>query len=204
MNLRCTRGAEREYKDLSTGREYFSVSQVLSVLDQNAFGSVPDAVLLAAQQRGVDLHVIFGLLLLSLKGLCVRPDKPTGKLAGYFDAMEMFIADHRPIPVRVEEPATNERLGVAGTPDCLVRIGKILMLIDLKTGGKRAIHNTQLAGGYHQMNGYREAKQMGTLYVRDDGTYTLEPLKKAEESFHVAWFQAGVSVLNGRRMYGVR
>jgi len=200
VNLRCTRGEAREYKDLDTGKEYFSVSQCLNVLDPDAFESVPPEVLEAARQRGTDLHVIFGLLLLSRLNLCEKPERPSGKLGGYFDGMEKFIADHNPIPVRVEESSTNEKLGVAGTADCLVWIGKILVLIDLKTGAKRAVHKTQLVAGYRPMQGYTEAKKMATLYVHADGTYKLDYVDRADEALHLAWFQAGVTVLNGRRM----
>ena len=200
MNLKCERGAPFEYTDLDTGRKYFSVSQCLAVLDPHAFDSVPPEVLEAARQRGTDLHLIFGLLLLSRLNLCEKPERPTGELAGYFDGMEKFVAEHQPVPVRVEESSTNEKLGVAGTADCLVWLGKILVLIDLKTGGKRAVHKTQLVAGYRPMNGYSDAKKMATLYVRADGTYKLDYVERVDEALHLAWFQAGLTVLNGRRM----
>ena len=199
MNLRCTRGAEREYKDLDTWTEYYSVSQVLNVLDPHAFDSVSPEVLAAAQQRGTDLHVLFALLLLSRLNICEKPERPSGELAGYSDAMERFIAEHNPVPVRVEEASINEQLGVAGTADCLVWLGKILVLIDLKTGAKRAVHTTQLVAGYRPMTGYTKAKKMATLYVHADGTYQLDYVARADEALHLAWFQAGVTVLNGRR-----
>lgn len=199
MNLKCERGEPFEYTDLDSGRKYFSVSQCLSVLDPHAFDSVPPEVLAAAQQRGTDLHVLFGLLLLSRLYLCEKPERPSGGLAGYFDAMEKFIAEHNPIPVRVEESSVNEAHRYAGTPDCLVLLGKILVLIDLKTGGKRAVHKTQLVA-YRAMEGYTEAKKLATFYVHADGTYNLDYVPKADEALHLAWFQAGVAVLNGRRM----
>ncbi len=199
MNLTCTRGADFEYKDQETGWQGVSYSQVQAVLDPGAFDSVPPEVLAAAQQRGTELHVLFGLLLLSRLGLCEKPERPTCALAGYFVAMEKFISDHHPVPVRVEESSVNEKAGYAGTPDCLVWLGKILVLIDLKTGGKRAVHKTQLVA-YRAMDGYTDAKKLATLYVHADGTYKLDYLPKADESLHWAWFQAGLTVLNGRRM----
>lgn len=200
MNLTCTRGAKYEYQDADTGKRYYSVSQVLSVLDPHAFDSVPPEVLEAARQRGTDLHVLFALLLLSRLNLCEKPERLSGELGGYFDAMDKFIAEHNPAPVRVEESSTNEKLGVAGTADCLVWMGKILVLIDLKTGGKRAVHKTQLVAGYRPMTSHREAKKMATLYVHADGSYKLDYVDLADEAMHLAWFQAGVTVLNGRRM----
>ena len=202
MNLICTRGAAYEYTDQDTGKKYFSVSQVLDVLDPHAFDAVNAEVLAAAQDRGTALHVLFGLLLIARAGLCEQPERPSGDLGGYFDAMERFIAEKQPETIRVEEPSLNDRLRFAGTPDCLVTIAKRVMLIDLKTGGKRVVHKTQLIA-YRSMEGYGEAKQMGTLYVHKDGTYQLDMLDKPDEAFHLAWMQAGLSVLHGRRMHNL-
>ena len=199
MNLLCTRGAAYEYTDQDTKRGYFSCSQVLDALDPDAFSMVPPEVLEAAGKRGEQLHVLFGLLLLSRLNLCAKPERPAGTLGGYFDAMEKFIAEHNPIPVRVEESSVNDSLRYAGTPDCLVLMQGLLILIDLKTGGKRAVHKTQLVA-YSKMDGYTEAKKLATLYVHADGTYKLDYVPKADQALHLAWFQAGLSVLHGRRM----
>lgn len=199
MNLKCERGAPYEYTDIDSGRTYFSVSQCLSVLDPHAFDAVPTEVLEAAQQRGIDLHILFGLLLLARLNLCEKPERPADLLGGYFDAMEKFIQDYDPQPLQVEEPSVNDEKKYAGTPDCLLTIGKDQVLIDLKTGGKRAVHKTQLIA-YKAMKGYTDAKKLATLYVHADGTYKLDYLPKADESFHVAWFQGGLTVLHGRRL----
>ena len=63
MNLIVHRGAPREYKDLDTGEEYFSVSQVLDVLEPDAFKYVSDEVLEATKRRGEKLHMFFSLIL---------------------------------------------------------------------------------------------------------------------------------------------
>lgn len=202
MNLLCTRGAAYEYADQDTGKQYFSYSQVQGVLDPDAFSSVPPDVLAAAQQRGTDLHVLFGLLLLSRLQLCEKPARPDGPLGGYFDAMERFVTDHEPTPIRVEESSVNDKLKYAGTPDCLLEMKGGLTLPDLKTGGKRAVHKTQLVA-YKAMDGYTDAKKLATLYIAADGTYKLDYLPKGEEAFHWAWFQAGLSVLHGRRMHNL-
>jgi len=202
MKLICKRGEPYEYQDTATKAWYVSYSQVQAVLDPNAFSNVPDAVLIAAQQRGIDLHTIFGLLLLSRLNICEAPKRPTGKLAGYFDAMVKFIQEHQPTPVRVEESSINKEKRYAGTPDCLIKMGNDLALVDLKTGGKRIVHKTQLVA-YKHMEGYTRAKQLGTLYVSDDGHYKLDLLPRHDEAFHWMWFQAGLAVLHGRHVYGI-
>lgn len=202
MTLICKRGEPYEYRDPVTKAWYVSYSQVQAVLDPDAFAGVPDAVLLAAQQRGVDLHTVFGVMLLSRLNLCEAPKRPTGKLAGYFDAMVKFTHEHQPTPVRVEESSINKEKRYAGTPDCLITMGGTLALVDLKTGGKRAVHKTQLVA-YKHMEGYTEAKRLATLYIATDGSYELDNLPRYDEAFHWMWFQSGLAVLHGRHVYGI-
>lgn len=202
MNLICTRGTEQEYQDLDTGRKYFSCSQVLRVLDPNAFSGADETVLEAAAARGRSVHVLFGLLMLAEVGAAERPTRPTGPvLGGHFDACVKFIQERKPKPEKVEESAIEDKLGYAGTPDLLCWMDGELWLIDLKTGDKRAVHSVQLHA-YKRLKGYEQAKRLGSLYTRKNGTYALA--EHTHEHIDFAGFQAGLAVLNWRRHRGVQ
>lgn len=204
MNLACVRGRQQEYEDLDTKKRYWSVSEVLTALDPNAFAGVDPFILEEAQQRGTDLHVIFGLLLLAQIGLADRPSRPVGVLGQYFDAMALFATEHKPKPRKVEQSGVNEKDGVAGTADtqCELDDDPTLWLIDLKTGPERACHSAQLVGGYKYLSGYEKSKRFASLYIRKTGTYKL--VEHTHNHIDRAWFLGGVTVLNGRKYHGIR
>ena len=204
MNLRCTRGATREYADLDAGQSYFSVSQVLKALDPNAFAGIDPYVMAAAQQRGTDLHVLFALRVMAEVGACDKPARPSGIIGRYYDGIEKFVCEKRPNPQAVESSSVNQKLGYAGTLDFKGRIDDqpTVWIIDLKTGPERAAHAVQLCGGYKHLEGSEQVKRVGSLYITNKGDYDLV------EHTHdfTAWgaFQLGLSMLRWREMKGVR
>ena len=200
MAFRCTRGSEREYKDLTTGKEYFSVSQVLSVMDPNAFAGVNPYVMAAAQERGKDLHVLFGLRLLAEIGLAEMTTRPSGIIGTYYDGIDKFVREQKPRAIRVEETSYNDTLGFAGTDDTECYLQNIDSIIDLKTGPERVVHAAQLMA-YKTMKGREKVKRLYSLYINKHGDYKLELHKP--DAMLWALFQAGLTVLNGRRMYGI-
>lgn len=204
MNLRCTRGAPCEYHDLDTGKQYFSCSQVLCVLDPDAFSGVDPFVLAAAQDRGKDLHVLFALRLLAEKGIGQPPKRPDGVIGKYYDAIDLFVRQRNPKPIKVEQSSVNDKDGYAGTADteCLLDEKPEHWCIDLKTGLERAVHSAQLIGGYKRLKGYEKVKRCGSLYIRKNGTYRL--VEHTHNHVDLAWFMGGLTVLNGRRANGIR
>ena len=204
MSLCCIRGAIHEYQDRDTLKKYFSVSQVLTVLDPGAFKGIDPYVLAAAQDRGKDLHILFAVSLLSVVKVSSPPIRPNGIIGRYCDAIDKFIRERRPIPIRIEESSVNEKLGYAGTADTECQLDETPehWIIDLKTGPERAVHSAQLIGGYKRLKGYEKAKRFGSLYIRRDGTYTL--VEHTHNHVDQAWFDAGLSVLNGRRLHNIR
>ncbi len=151
MNLTCTRGAEYEYQDLDTSRKYFSCSQVLQVLDPDAFKGIDPFVLAAAQDRGTNLHVLFALRLLAVLGLNEAPKRPGGVIGKYYDAIEKFVRERKPVPIQVERSSVNEKDGYAGTADteCMLDDDHTRWTIDLKTGPERAVHSATVPGVVH-------------------------------------------------------
>lgn len=200
----CERGRQQEYERRTTGRRYWSVSEVLHVLDPHAFDDADPYKLAQAQERGTDIHVLLGLYLLWLRKLGAKPARPSGILAPYYDAIEKFAYERKPYPEKIEDQGCNERDGVVGTVDTQARLDdqETLWTIDAKTGGPRAVHAAQLVGGYKHLSGYEQSKRFASLYLKNDGNY-----KFVEHTYNMVvhnWFQGGLTVLNGRKYHGVR
>lgn len=205
MKLNCVRGRQQEYDNPATKRRYWSNSEVLHVLDSKAFVGVDPLVMEAAQDRGNDLHFLFGLRLLSLRGIGQKPERPHGIIGDYYDGIERFVKERKPIPEKVEESSINERDGYAGTPDTqcwLDGVSSELWLIDLKTGDERAVHSAQLVGGYKYLDGYEKSTRFASLYIRKNGTYKLA--EHTHNHIDRAWFLGGLTVLNGRRYHHIK
>ena len=198
MKLTVTRGAKAEYRD-EAGKEYFSCSQVLAVLDPDAFAYVDPFVLASAGARGERLHLLLAMTLLSRGGFCEAPARPAGIIGRYYEGIERFCAEKEPRPIKVEQSSVNAKLGYAGTPDAECWMDDEDSLIDLKTGPPRAVHGSQLHG-YRRMAGYEKVKRLYSLYITKDGTYKL--VEHTKDFTAWSWFQAGLSVLHGRRQRG--
>lgn len=194
MKLQCTRGAEYEYTDPVTGEQFFSCSQLLKVLDPNVYAYVDDAVMEAAQQRGVDLHQIFFYWCASLRWLCPVPARPV-EFGGYYDAIGKWIHERKPHPLLLEEPSVNRKWMVAGTKDFKGIIDKKIELLDLKTGGPLRIHDAQL-NCYRTFEDCQDVQRMRTLYIHADGTYR-DPIV-SRDPMHVAALENAVNVLRWR------
>lgn len=199
MQLTVTRGANAEYKD-AAGNEYYSVSQHLQVLDPDAFAGVNPAVLAAAGMRGEKLHIYFGCMLLSCKGLAPWPERPTGILGEYFDSMARWIDREKPVPVLVETSSIFAKLKTAGTPDCLVLIDGVLWLIDLKSGMARPVHSVQLHI-YKRLDGYTGAQRLASLYAQRGKMARL--VEHTHDHVDYSAFLAANAVLNWRRLRNI-
>ena len=202
MKLTCTRGAAYEYQDPQTKRQYFSVSQVLQVLDADAFSGVDPFILAAAQDRGRDLHVIFALRMLAAVNLGPMPKYPSGVIGKYCLGIEKFAQERKPRPIRVEAQGFNDKLKTAGTLDLECWLDDTDSILDLKSGPERAVHSAQLIGGYKRMTGSEKARRFYSLYITRDGKYHLE--EHTHNHIDQSWFDAGLSVLNGRRYHNIK
>lgn len=199
MKLVCTRGADYEYRDPATGKQYFSVSQVLKVMDPDAFAGIDPYVMAAAQQRGTDLHTLFALTLLARQGLCEMPVRPTGIIGGYYGGIEKFMRERNPIPIRVEEPSINDQLQIAGTLDTECWLDKDDSIVDIKTGLERGVHSPQLHA-YRRLKGHEKAKRLYSLYITKKGDYKL--VEHTRDTVDWGGFMAALSVLQWRRLRG--
>lgn len=199
MQLTCTRGAAQEYHDPQTGKSYFSVSQVLTVMDPDAFAGVEPAVLAAAQERGKNLHVLFGLRLLAEGGYADPPARPAGIIGKYYDGIEKFIRERKPKPIKVEQPSINDSFGIAGTLDTESEIDRDDWIIDLKTGIARPVHSAQLHA-YKKLKGHEKARRLGSLYINRKGDYKL--VEHTTDVIDWAGFMGAVTVLQWRKQRG--
>lgn len=203
MKLLCVRGRQQEYEDADTQHRYWSVSEVLTVLDPEAFNGIDPFVLATAQQRGSNLHVLFALRLLAEKGIGAPPKPPEGIIGKYYAGIEQFVRERKPKPRKVEQSSLNDVYKYAGTLDTESTLDDLpdAWVIDLKTGPERAVHSAQLHA-YKHLKGHEKAKRLGSLYIRKNGTYRL--VEHTHNHVDLAWFHAGLTVLNGRRHHQIR
>lgn len=198
MKLSCDRSAARHYAD-EQGKRYFSVSQVLDVLEPDKYKYVRPEVLQAKSELGTTLHLYFGLVLSARMGFCQMPPRPDGLLGGYFDGMVACIEQHNMVPIRIEEPSVWPGKPCAGCPDTLCYWGgkRIITLPDLKTTADEDMrsHKVQVTA-YHRFEDYREARSLRIIYLRKDGTFDAPEVKP--NPGYEAWFLNGLNVLVGR------
>jgi hypothetical protein len=199
MKLICTRGFQYEYIDPETRKQYFSVSQVLQVMDPDAFAGIDPFILAAAQDRGKDLHILFALTMLWIKGIGEKPIIPGGTIGKYYMGITKFMAERKPRAIRVEAQGVNDKLKTAGTLDFHGTLDDIPTewIIDLKTGPERAVHSAQLIGGYKRLSGSEKAKRFASLYITKTGTYHLQ--EHTHDHVDQAGFDGALTTLNWRR-----
>lgn len=204
MKLLCTRGAPYEYQDPTTGKRYYSVSQVLTVLDPDAFKGIDPFILASAQQRGTDLHVLFALTMLWSIGKAAKPIIPPGTIERYYRGITKFRIERKPVPIRVEAQGINDKLQTAGTLDFhgLIDDRPEEWVIDLKTGPERAVHSVQLIGGYKRLSGSEKAKRFGSLYITRNGDYDL--VEHTHNHVDQSGFDGGLVTLNWRRHRAIK
>jgi hypothetical protein len=150
-----------------------SVTQVLQKLHD--FSMVPEAVLIAAQERGTAVHK-----------LCEFHDQSDldpasiGDYWPYLDAWINFCADHKAEWTHIEHMGYSERYGYAGQWDRYGRLKGVPAIVDIKTAkephrvwGMQTAAYRQLAVEQH-LPGCLVARRF-TAQLRDDGTYKLLP-----------------------------
>jgi hypothetical protein len=200
--LICDRSRAKHYLDEATGRDYFAVSQVLSVLDPDRFAMVRRDVLDRAMLRGTQVHQIFARILAHrarLKGyedfdLATIPPVLRGYASGLFDWADR----NRVYPRKIESPSICWlHGGFAGTPDGLVAYGReqILTIVELKSGIEERLNRIQVQA-YSWMDGYRDAKMLLLVYVDKTGKVREKEVKPNPHD--KAWFLSGLGVLHGR------
>ena len=199
IHLACTRGATFEYTNTETGAQYFSVSQVLDVLDPHAFEDVEYELLEGASYRGARIHHIFSKLLASQIGIWTKEIECPEQFRGYVRSLVRWIQENQVKPRKIEQASHDPLWPVAGRPDCEILYGPRMLevLVDLKTGkGVRRAHRVQLQA-YRRMKGYSHLTRMMTLYAQQDGSKAKE--EWCERNPHdEAWFLNAVNVLIGR------
>lgn len=174
MNLITQRGQPKEYKDLDSGREWFSISQIRKAM-HDPFCRADAQQLALAKHRGTELHMRFALALAGKAGLCPYPDVIHG-YEGYCRGMDQWIAETTFDPLKIEEPSVCEKYGFAGTPENYLRMPGGLAIVDLKTGGETKTDGIQLTLNT-MLAGYEEATILMDLYLSEDGSVRPVPRK---------------------------
>jgi hypothetical protein len=100
------------------------------------------------------------------------------QVAGYVQAYVTFKKDTGFKPTIIEKPMVHPKLWYAGKPDKIGPLNGILALIDLKSGAPAKVDPLQGAAYWELaiVNGI-PVKKAFDLYLKDDGTYKLEPIQ---------------------------
>lgn len=173
------------------------VSTILRVLD-DAYAGVPQAALDRAAERGERLHRLCLTYLASLGGLC---EKPRNIPLEYAEALQAFVkwcADSKIQPVAIEEPSENVRHGYRGTPDALVLMDDVEVLIDLKfTASILRINKVQIQA-YWRLDLYKTAKRAQLIHIGPvTGELKVHTIKKDPRDY--AGFLNALSIYKWRQ-----
>lgn len=140
------------------------VSTILKILDSDSYLGVPQAALEKAAERGTQLHRLCLTYLASLDG--VHEELAVGP--AYEPAYQAFVkwcADSKIQPVAIEEPSDNVRHGYRGTPDALVLMDDVEVLIDLKfTASIMRINKVQIQT-YWRLDLYKTATRVLLIHI---------------------------------------
>lgn len=142
------------------------VSTILKILDSDTYAGVPQAVLHAAAERGIELHRLCLTYLASLDGIHRAPEvEPV-----YQPAYQAFVrwctnGPYKVEPVAIEEPSENGRYGYRGTPDALILLDDMEVLIDLKfTASILRINKVQIQA-YWRLDLYKTANRVLLIHI---------------------------------------
>jgi len=202
MKLVTRRGQPYEYHDEETGQDFFSVTQIRTVM-HNSYAGVSSEILEPARLRGQLLHTRFWKMLGARAGLCAMPPI-LHAYAGQCSAMDEWAETHQVTPITLEQKGVNRKLGYAGQTDTQCRYGvtRTITLADLKTGQPTLTDPAQLLA-YNCMEGFKSA-QLLDLYVKADGTYEERFVGLKERVAQWAPFLNALNLLRWRRGQGVR
>lgn len=202
MSLITHRGFAYEYEETERRLKLFSVSQIRKVMHDGMAG-IPLSVLEPARLRGTLLHQRFWKMLAWRAALCEMPPIIEA-YEGQCRAMDRWAEENGVMPVKLEEPSLNLKLGYAGCVDtqCLYGGQEVMTLADLKSGEPQVTDPAQLLA-YDEMAGY-ESEQLLDLYVHADGTYTEKWVTKKDKTLQWPWFLSALNVLKGRRNHNIK
>jgi hypothetical protein len=119
------------------------------------------------------------------------------QITGYVQAYVTFKKDTGFQPTIIEKPMVHPRLWYAGKPDKIGPLNRILALIDLKSGAPAKVDPLQGAAYFELAiaNGI-PVKKVFDLYLKNDGTYKLEPILNPKQLLPV--FLAALKITEWR------
>lgn len=143
------------------------VSEVLAVLDPDAYAEVPAATLVRAAERGTALHRLCCQHLASLAGLCAEPVEVEAEHVAAYEGLLDWIRVRAVEPVAVEQEGGNVRHGYIGHPDLLCLYGQrqIETLIDLKFTAQILPLNRVQVRAYWELEGFTTARQAFLVHI---------------------------------------
>lgn len=178
----------------ANGKAYPSVTQIL---DAAGFGEwlrrIDAETLEYARTRGEAVHLATRYLDEGTLdwGTVSEPIK------GCVEAYARWKRRSRFIPIAIEQPMVNSRLGFAGMPDRIGLIYGVPVIVDTKTGAESPAHALQLAG-YAMLIPQATIARRFALYLRDDKTFRVKEFPLKDLARDTAAFRAALTIANWR------
>lgn len=153
------------------GLEIPSVTTLMKPLSNEVYGTVDEAVLNRAAQRGTDVHETIETLVKYGIEDCTTENR------GYLEAFKAWMKDHQVEPVASECRLYHKVLRYAGTADLPSMIGGKLTMVDVKTTASliEMLARVQLEA---YVQGYASHgiafEQKAILHLKRDGSYKME------------------------------
>lgn len=153
------------------GFEVPSVTTLMKPLSNEVYGTVDEAVLNRAAQRGTEVHETIETLVKYGIEDCAAENR------GYLEAFKAWAKDHHVEPVASECRLYHKSLRYAGTADLPSLIGGRLTMVDVKTTASliEMLARVQLEA---YVQGYSSHgvtfEQKAILHLKKDGNYKME------------------------------
>ena len=153
------------------GFEVPSVTTLMKPLSNEVYGTVDEAVLNRAAQRGTEVHETIETLVKYGIEDCASENR------GYLEAFKAWLKDHHVDPVASECRLYHKSLRYAGTADLPSLIDGRLTMVDVKTTASliEMLARVQLEAYVQGYSSHGVAfEQKAILHLKKDGSYKME------------------------------
>lgn len=156
-----------------------SVTALMKPLSESVYGSIDEAVLKAAAEKGTTVHnAIENFIQFGIEDI-------DGKYESYFRAFRKFWNDYKPKPIMTESRMYHKTFRYAGTTDFVCEIDGKLTIIDWKTSARieKMLTGVQLEGYTRAYESHGvNIEQKAIVHLQKDASYNFDNDYPARDS----------------------